>query len=597
MDDDKYFSFLKDLAKHIIPTSATVLPVLQAQGRFLAEDVVYNEQKDETHFAETDGYAVAWSIVATASPETPVILSIADQETEIVNHALFAYKIKKNETLPFKTDTVVTSDLLSNYNESDPNRELIEITFKPTKRLANTRSQNSDNSLKIKKSQKSTPEVISLLLAHGVKEVKIFERPVVGLLWGSSAVTTGEIDELAVKKESGLDKRYPVYWLGMLLQQNGIPVIDLGNIACNHEKIDELLDKFSWQVDCLIWCGDPIEDPKIKNRQISLSLVEATNVFDVNSYMYDSTLTFEIPSKIISINKFYNLVLMPILFYMSGGVLKANYIEPATPGFFNMSSFDEFCYLNSNYQPVTQQLSEMDLLNPTNKVEYILSIWNPKRTELIPEINIEEPRLMMSNIDESTDNLGCILPLGNITSKTKTFELLEALDLQEESNSTYIFDLISKKNEDQAAAALVAEEHSQASVQSAEELSASLNLGMEANTSQETRQSGFDRKQQNQGFRPKPIRPIQGKPNRFDRSNQPTEESIGGKPTMIKPDRFPPKHSNNPQISHTRQQIDRSDRPSPQHSVTFVHGNFPKKRFIPRIKPEKGEFENPDNDD
>lgn len=595
MDDDKYFSFLKDLAKHIIPTSATVLPVLQAQGRFLAEDVVYNEQKDETHFAETDGYAVAWSIVATASPETPVILSIASQDTEIVNHALFAYKIKKNETLPIKTDTVVTSDLLSNYNESDPNRELIEITFKPPKRLANTRSQNSDNSLKVKKSQKLTPEVISLLLAHGVKEVKIFERPVVGLLWGGSAINSSEQDDLSVKKESGLDNRYPVYWLGMLLQQNGIPVIDLGNIACNHEKIDELLDKFSWQVDCLIWCGDPIEDSKIKTRQLSFALPIANNLF-VNTYMYDSTLTFEIPSKIININLFYNLILMPILYYMSGGVLKANYLEPATPGFFNMSSFETFCCLNSNYQPVKQQLSEIDILNPTNNIEYILSIWNPVIKDNISETNTEEDVLMMSNIDESKDDLGCVIPLGNITSKTKAIVLLEALDLQEESNSTYIFDLISKKNEDQAAAALVAEEHSQASVQSAEELSASLTLGMEANTNQETRQNNFDRRQQTQNLRQKPARAIQGKPNRFDRV-QPSDETISSKPAPNKPDRYPVKHPSSLPSNHPRHQIDRSDRPSPQHSVTFVHGNFPKKRFIPRIKPDKGTTENPDNDD
>ncbi|PCJ06859.1 MAG: molybdopterin molybdenumtransferase MoeA [Rhodobacteraceae bacterium] len=242
---DEALTTLRDRLTPI--TALETLPLDQAIGRVLADDVLAKRPNPPLPNTAVDGYGFAGPI-----PEGPHVLPLVTGraaagiafEGEVP--AGFAIRILTGAALPRGVDTVIL--------EEDVTCDGGQVAFHgPLKKGANARRAGEDvlaSQVILSKGRVVTPADLALAAATGHAELPVRQVLQVGVLsTGDELVEAGE----PAGRGQIYDANRPM--LLALLRQMGFGAVDLGRVGDDREALRKRLDRGAEQVDVILTSG------------------------------------------------------------------------------------------------------------------------------------------------------------------------------------------------------------------------------------------------------------------------------------------------------------------------------------------------------
>jgi len=182
-----------------VPPAETV-PIAEALGRVLAEDLISPFPMPPFRRAAMDGYAVRAETIASASPDNPVLLPVGDEskaggpEPGPAHAAGGALRIYTGAPVPDGYDTVLMQEVVTRIAGADkPDRIRVDRASEKGKHVAEAGEDIPQGATVLHKGTRLGAKEIGLLAAFGCAQVRVFRRPGVMILpVGDELVRPGE---------------------------------------------------------------------------------------------------------------------------------------------------------------------------------------------------------------------------------------------------------------------------------------------------------------------------------------------------------------------------------------------------------------------
>jgi len=185
---------LSMMLERLVPLAATYVPVTEAGGLVVAEDVIAHVDCPSAPASSKDGYAVVSADVEHACEDRPASLkvcgaSVAGGPTDVLVKPGTAVRIMTGARIPPGADAVVPDEFVREQDgwvsccrDTEPGRNIIERGYDVTKGKPVAR-----------RGEILTPARTGLLAAAGISEVRVHRRPCVGIVaTGDELVSPGE---------------------------------------------------------------------------------------------------------------------------------------------------------------------------------------------------------------------------------------------------------------------------------------------------------------------------------------------------------------------------------------------------------------------
>ncbi|NLI16087.1 MAG: molybdopterin molybdotransferase MoeA [candidate division Zixibacteria bacterium] len=230
---DKALQIIVDTVEVLEPIS---MPILEARGKVLAEDIISHENIPSYDYAVTPGCAVRARDTEGASPSNPIEVVV---DGELVPGQPWLTPLKPMHTVKICSGAAVPQDADSILPEEHfvrlPNGRL--RIYKPAQPGDNIRRKGEDiakNTLVLPKGKKLNASDIGVLSVIGLTEVKCYRAPKVAfLVTGSSlADNSGPVPEYMMRSPV----RYTLY---SQLAEYGAEPVDLGIAGHDREIITQ----------------------------------------------------------------------------------------------------------------------------------------------------------------------------------------------------------------------------------------------------------------------------------------------------------------------------------------------------------------------
>ena len=176
----------------LVPTLPAVsVPLSQASGYILAEDVVAHDSLPPFDNSGMDGYALKAADTSGANPRNPVSLKVVG---EVAAGFLFTGEIRRGQAvrimtgapIPKGADAVIRiEDTGENYQDSQrPLPDLVSIKAEvgPANAIRYAGSDLREGQRILNKGRKIRPQEVGVLASLGVAQVPVIKRPKVGIL-------------------------------------------------------------------------------------------------------------------------------------------------------------------------------------------------------------------------------------------------------------------------------------------------------------------------------------------------------------------------------------------------------------------------------
>lgn len=229
------------------PLETTYVPLKDAVGRVLAEEIVSATDLPLFDNSSMDGFAVIASDVLEARSATPISLPVVDDIPAglMPTHHLQpgeAARIMTGAPLPAGADAVVPVEE-TDFNSREKGAALPETVqiFKAAQVGANIRKRGSDirrgDSI-LPKGLRLRAQDLGMLAMLGIADVPVIRKPRIALLSSGDELTP-------IGEPLGAGKIYDVnsYTLGAMLAANGCDIIELGVAADTPEAVKAALAK------------------------------------------------------------------------------------------------------------------------------------------------------------------------------------------------------------------------------------------------------------------------------------------------------------------------------------------------------------------
>ena len=239
-----------------VPTGDVVrIPLFHSNGRYLAEDIIANQDVPAFDRSLYDGYAVKAEDTITATKESPV-------EFEVIGHigagSVFLDVVKEHQAvrimtgaeMPESCNAIVMLEHVEEINKEG--RQFISIKNKipANEKVFKKGAEIENGTLLVKKGARITPGIVGLLATFGYSEVLVGEHPKVGVL-----ATGSELLEVDEPLEQGKIRNSNSYMLMAQIEKLGAVPVYLGKLEDDLEKSYEVIVKSLQKVDVLITTG------------------------------------------------------------------------------------------------------------------------------------------------------------------------------------------------------------------------------------------------------------------------------------------------------------------------------------------------------
>ena len=222
------------------------------KGRFLAEDIIANQDVPAFNRALYDGYALR---AEDTNQEHPTIFEVVG---EIGAGSVFsddvqeyqAVRIMTGAEVPSTCNAVVMLEHVEEYEEEERKYIKVHQSIPAGDRILQKGAEIRLGSCLVTKGTRITPGVIGLLATFGIHQVPVKKRPVVGVLATGSELL--EVDQPLVPGKIRNSNSYML--LAQIEQAGGEPVY-LGKLEDDLDKSVEVVQEALQRVDILITTG------------------------------------------------------------------------------------------------------------------------------------------------------------------------------------------------------------------------------------------------------------------------------------------------------------------------------------------------------
>ncbi|WNZ56579.1 molybdopterin molybdotransferase MoeA [Microbulbifer sp. MKSA007] len=235
------------LLEALSPISGTeTLPLAQAAGRVLAEDVISTVNLPPCDNSAMDGYALRFEDLASGLPLELIGKSFAGAPFDGVVNPGTCVRIMTGAAVPAGADTVVMQENVDAQGESIR----INCEVRAGDHVRRCGEDVAEGASLLKVGERISVPHIALLAAAGVGTVTVVRKPVIALF------STG--DELRQPGEAlGKGDIYDSNRIALLsaLEQLDLDVLDLGILPDNKQAITNALQRASEEADAIITSG------------------------------------------------------------------------------------------------------------------------------------------------------------------------------------------------------------------------------------------------------------------------------------------------------------------------------------------------------
>ncbi|WP_413664030.1 molybdopterin molybdotransferase MoeA [Microbulbifer sp. CNSA002] len=235
------------LLEALSPISGTeTLPLAQAAGRVLAEDVISTVNLPPCDNSAMDGYALRFEDLASGLPLELIGKSFAGAPFDGVVNPGTCVRIMTGAAVPAGADTVVMQENVDAQGESIR----INCEVRTGDHIRRCGEDVAEGASLLKAGELISVPHIALLAAAGVGVVKVVRKPIVALF------STG--DELRQPGEAlGKGDIYDSNRIALLsaLDQLDLDILDLGILPDNKQAITNALQRASEEADAIITSG------------------------------------------------------------------------------------------------------------------------------------------------------------------------------------------------------------------------------------------------------------------------------------------------------------------------------------------------------
>jgi len=224
------------------------VPLAEAHGRYLAEDVTALLSQPPFHASAMDGYAVCFRDIAPGMILPVIGEAIAGKAFDGTVEAGTAVRVLTGAPLPEGTDTVILQEDVA--YEDGAIRIMEDLPAAPGRHVRKAGQDFAAGAVLLQAGAKLTARAIALMAAAGHGTAPVYARPRVVI------VSTG--DELVPPGETpGRDQiiNSNGVMLSCLARAAGAEVRDLGILPDRHDVIRDALAKAAAEADILVTVG------------------------------------------------------------------------------------------------------------------------------------------------------------------------------------------------------------------------------------------------------------------------------------------------------------------------------------------------------
>ena len=241
---------VETILSQISPLSGEEVPILQATGRVLFEDLRARRSVPPFANSAMDGYSVRWRDVAQASAANPVTLQVL--ETVPAGYVAkrrvgegSAIKIMTGAPLPRGADTVVRVE----YTESVGDHVRISRVDGSGSHIREAGEDIRRGQTILEKGKVLTPADIGLMASVGKGRVRVYRRPAVGV------ISTGdELLEIDERPRPGKIVNSNSYTLAAAIRESGATPVPLGIVRDKRKSLATVF-KRALRYDAVITSG------------------------------------------------------------------------------------------------------------------------------------------------------------------------------------------------------------------------------------------------------------------------------------------------------------------------------------------------------
>ena len=241
---------VETILSQIFPLSGEEVPILQATGRVLFENLRARRSVPPFANSAMDGYSVRWRDVAQASAANPVTLQVL--ETVPAGYVAkrrvgegSAIKIMTGAPLPRGADTVVRVE----YTESVGDHVRISRVDGSGSHIREAGEDIRRGQTILEKGKVLTPADIGLMASVGKGWVRVYRRPAVGV------ISTGdELLEVDERPRPGKIVNSNSYTLAAAIRESGATPVPLGIVRDKRKSLASVF-KRALRYDAVITSG------------------------------------------------------------------------------------------------------------------------------------------------------------------------------------------------------------------------------------------------------------------------------------------------------------------------------------------------------
>ncbi|MFB3889532.1 MAG: gephyrin-like molybdotransferase Glp [Candidatus Bathyarchaeia archaeon] len=204
---------------HVERCRETVIPLTEALGRVLAEDIVAHEDLPRFNRSAVDGYAVKAEDTKGATQQKPLLFRLTDQDELPQSGHREAKQVWTGNPLPKGADAVV---MLENTQKRDEKME-IWTQAAPYDNVSRKGEDIKKGEVAAKTGTRLNPFHLGLLAALGHQEIKVIEKPRIAII-----ATGNELAETGTKRDEKQIYETNCIMLSAMCQALSAEPLDLG---------------------------------------------------------------------------------------------------------------------------------------------------------------------------------------------------------------------------------------------------------------------------------------------------------------------------------------------------------------------------------
>ena len=231
------------------------ISLMEATGRYLAEDLIANQDVPAFDRSLYDGYAIKAQDTFMAAPETPIELEVVGHigagfvfQEEIREYQ--AVRIMTGAEMPKGCNAIVMLEHVKELEKEGKRFIAIDRPIQVNEKVFKKGSEIEKGTQLVQKGARITPGIAGLLATFGFSEVAVAVKPRVGIL-----ATGSELLEIDEPLEPGKIRNSNSYMLFAQTRNLGAEPVYLGKLEDDLEKSYATIAEALGQVDILITTG------------------------------------------------------------------------------------------------------------------------------------------------------------------------------------------------------------------------------------------------------------------------------------------------------------------------------------------------------